>query len=723
MCPRCSNGWGNSFMFAQSSIQSWNIIFEPALPGWMLIALALAGAGVIVYSAWRRARGAPWRTLAVGLTLLALLNPTMQQEDREPVSDVAAVIVDRSASQQIGDRPQQTEEALKQIEAKLGQIKGLETRIVNAGSAAEDGTNLFTTLDRALADVPRERLAGVIFLTDGQVHDLPANIKSLGLNAPVHALITGRKDEKDRRLTIVQAPRFGIVGEALRLTFRIDDADQGKTQPGQTPSPQLPPAQVKVRIAVNGEDVMSPEVPTGEDIEVPLTLSHAGANFIEISAAPAENELTLLNNRAVVSATGIRDRLRVLLVSGEPHPGERTWRNLLKADPSVDLVHFTILRPPEKQDDTPLDELSLIAFPTHALFVEKLSEFDLIVFDRFKRQDVLPLEYLQNIADYVRNGGAVLDAAGPSFATSASLFNTPLGGILPAEPTGEVTIGGYVPQMTDKGRRHPVTAGLPGAEQNPPAWGRWLRVINTNLSQTANKNGEVLMETPDRQPLVVLSHAGDGRVAQVLSDQIWLWSRGFEGGGPQSELLRRLAHWLMKEPDLEEESLRASIDGQTLHIERRSMADTVTDAEITFPSGKTQQIKLERGDAGLFEARLSISETGLYRIRNDAHSAVAAVGALNPREFADVRATDAVLKPLAEATGGGIYWLGDKGRDVPSMRSVGNSHDTAGTDWIGLKRNEQYLVRAVRQVPLLSGVVALFAILGALAMAWRREGR
>ncbi len=130
----------------------------------------------------------------------------------------------------------------------------------------------------------------------------------------------------------------------------------------------------------------------------------------------------------------MRDKLRVLLVSGEPHAGERTWRNLLKSDASVDLVHFTILRPPEKQDGTPINELSLIAFPTRELFQQKIGEFQLIIFDRYARQGVLPIIYFDNITRYVRDGGAVLVAAGPDYASQTSLWRTPLDAILPAEP-------------------------------------------------------------------------------------------------------------------------------------------------------------------------------------------------------------------------------------------------------------------------------------------------
>ena len=134
----------------------------------------------------------------------------------------------------------------------------------------------------------------------------------------------------------------------------------------------------------------------------------------------------------------MRDRLRVMLVSGEPNQGLRAWRNLLKADPSVDLVHFTILRPPNKQDSTPVRELSLIPFPTNELFDAGLGEFDLIVFDSYHRRGILPMMYLGNVVDYVVGGGAVLDAAGPAFASPLSLSGTPLGAILPGRPTGRV---------------------------------------------------------------------------------------------------------------------------------------------------------------------------------------------------------------------------------------------------------------------------------------------
>ncbi|MCE8471000.1 glutamine amidotransferase, partial [Rhodovulum sulfidophilum] len=312
-----------------------------------------------------------------------------------------------------------------------------------------------------------------------------------------------------------------------------------------------------VTVSIDGGTPQSYRVPVGQTLDVPVVLDHAGQNVIQFSVAAEEGELTERNNAAVVQINGVRDRLRVLLVSGEPHPGERTWRNLLKSDSSVDLVHFTILRPPDKHDGVPVSELSLIAFPTRELFLDKIDEFDLIIFDRYKRRGILPSIYFDNVRNYVEKGGALLIAAGPDFAGAESIYRSPLADILPAEPSARVIEQGYRPEITDLGRRHPVTEGLKAEAGG--AWGRWFRLIDL-----LPKQGEVVMSGIDDRPLLVLDRVGEGRVALLASDHAWLWSRGFEGGGPQLELLRRLAHWMMKEPELEEEALSATAEGQVM---------------------------------------------------------------------------------------------------------------------------------------------------------------
>ena len=699
---------------------NWQLIWEPHLPVWLIASVAVLAGLSAGYALYRRARGARGRVIMAAVLLATLANPTVREEQRDPVPDVAAIVLDRSPSQKIGARTAETQAAYERLRAELARYPDLEVRTVpveaNRNRDSNDGTALFTALETTMADVPPGRFAGAILITDGQVHDVPAapsgpaagNAEAgrlLGHRFPIHGLIVGRKGERDRKLTIEEAPRFGIVGEPVTLAFRVED---GGDEPQGTAS---------VSIRVDGTDSLTTNAPIGQRTLVQLVLEHGGPNVIEIDAEPGDHELTLQNNRAVVIANGIRDRLRVLLVSGEPHPGERTWRNLLKADPSVDLVHFTILRPPEKQDGTPISELSLIAFPTRELFSLKLDEFDLIIFDRYRRRGVLPLAYLGNVARYVENGGAILIATGPAFASPYSIYRTPLAAILPAQPTGAIVEQGYRAQITKIGERHPVTADLPGAHDGTPTWGRWFRLIE--VEQTA---GDMVMSGPGERPLMLLNRVGDGRVAQLMSDHAWLWTRGFEGGGPQAELLRRLAHWLMKEPDLEEENLSAEITGGTLTVTRRSMQDEVGPGTLTFPSGRTAELAFEQIRPGRWHASLTVDEAGLYRMTQGKLSAVTAVGPLNPKEFSDVRATGARLAPIAAATGGGIFWVGENATNTPGIRRVRAGRDTAGSNWLGLQRNEQYLVRTVRQTSLITGPFGLLLLLGGLVFLWRREG-
>ena len=673
---------------------------------WAAIGVACLLALVLFAS---RSRGAAIRTLALALLVLALANPSLTREDRDPLNSVAVVMVDKSPSQGFSDRTQQTEAARSAVVERLSHIPGLEVRTVDAGQSdgETDGTRLFTALGSALADVPADRIAGVVIITDGRVHDVPADVGALGFAAPVHALITGHKDERDRRVVLIAAPRFGIVGQPQTVTYRVED--QGADE-----------KTAEVTVRRDGDVVDTRTVPVGTPQTIAIPIPHGGPNIVEIEAAPLSGgELTLVNNRAVVSIDGVRDKLRVLLVSGEPHAGERTWRNLLKSDASVDLVHFTILRPPEKQDGTPINELSLIAFPTRELFQQKIDEFQLIIFDRYARQGVLPIIYFDNITRYVRAGGAVLVAAGPDYASSTSIWRTPLDAILPAEPDGNVTEQAFRPSLTELGQRHPVTRGLDGSDSTPPHWSEWFRIVDTR-----NANGTTVMQGPDEKPLLVLSHEGEGRVALLLSDHIWLWARGFEGGGPHLDLLRRLSHWLMKEPDLEEEALRLNVSGHDLVVRRQTMADQAADVTLTSPSGAVRALKLEPTEPGVWQTSVAANELGLWRATDGKLNALVNIGPANPREYAEVTSTTDVLSPLTDATGGDSRRLdGGQGLNVPRIVAVRSGETYKGDDWIGMKMRDASVVRGIGVLPIFAGLLGLLLLLGSLAGAWAREGR
>ncbi|MFL5269455.1 MAG: hypothetical protein ACJ8AH_23185 [Stellaceae bacterium] len=701
---------GSAFTLAAAPLLPW-----PAIAALGALCVLVLGFGI-----FRRASGGTWRAVVLAMLLAALVNPSLIEEKRSPQRDVAIIVVDESPSQRIGDRQPATEAALAALSDRLSREHDLDVRIVRAGKlqpgAGDDGTRLFTALTRAMSDVPRQRLAAVAMITDGQVHDVPGgDLKAAAetVGAPLHVLLSGKPDEGDRRLVIAQAPSFGLVGKEAPLKIRVEDLPESTARKEDGGA-----GQAILTWRKDGGEPRQIAVPIGRDVPFSLPIDHGGSNILELSVQSGPHELTLDNNHAVVVVNGVRDRLRVLLVSGEPHAGERVWRNILKSDPSVDLVHFTILRPPEKQDGTPIRELSLIAFPIRELFDVRLDDFDLIIFDRYSRRGVIPQAYLENVARYVRKGGAFLEAAGPNFGTPMSLSRTPLGTILPAEPTGNTYEEGFKPQLTDLGRRHPVTEGLPGAGEpgGNPSWGRWFRQVDSRVH-----HGVTVMSGDHGDPLLVLDRVGQGRVAQLLSDQMWFWARGFEGGGPQAELLRRLAYWLMKEPDLEENDLRAMVEGDRLVVTRQSLEPDDRPVTVTAPDGSVRSLTLAPEAGGRSTGSLPIGEMGLYRVSDGTRTALAAAGPLNPVEFSDVITTPEKLAPIVTATGGGIFWVGSG--SVPEIRRVAADRTAAGRNWMGFRANGDYTVIGFSQTALLPGIAALLLIVGGLLAAWRREGR
>ena len=670
--------------------------FDPLLAWpWFWLVAGLCIIGLATYTALR----GPARLSRLGglaIILLAVANPSIVQEEREPLPSVAALVVDRSDSMAFGDREASAQAAFEAIRDELEANPAITLRIVEARTNG-DGTHLIGALEGLMADVPRDRIAGTILITDGQVHDVPDDTSRLAELGPIHALITGDPDAGDRRITLVEAPDFDIVGEEATFVVRVDDPDGGR---------------IAVSVALNGGDERIVFVEAGEDTPIPIRIDRRGDNIAVFETPEGRRELTLANNRTAATLSGVRDGLRVLLVTGRPNSAGRVWRDLLKSDPSVDLVHFTILRPPYKQDITPLEEMALIAFPTEELFEDKLTSFDLVIFDQYERRGVITMAYLADVARYVDEGGALLIVAGEDFAGPASLARTPLAGVLPALPTGDVEIGRMVPELSDAGRRHTITE-----QMQDQAWGAWMRYV-----QSRADTGDILMVTPDGSPLLVVDRVGEGRVAQLMSDQIWLWARGYDGGGPFADLIRRMVHWLMKEPELDERQLQLIAQGDTVRANLRTLADRAAPLTIETPQGGFLEPDWRVEGPGSYSAEVPVDQLGLYRARSGGLEAVALNGPANPREYSALEATGDLLRPLADSTGGGIYGLDARG-DTPDIRLVARRAKADGTNWLGLRERGAYAVRSADSLPLMPGLLAVLLALGALIWAWRREGR
>ena len=689
-----------------------NIAFDPLLSVFWITALGILMFIAALAAGIGKLRSYFLRLLAGLFIVLALLNPQTVIEDREPLQDAVLVIKDESESMTLGQR---AEASAKTYTALLEKLKAdptldVTTTLIRPNS---DGTRLTSSLIDGLSNMPANRLAGVIAITDGQIHDLPESPESLlPEGVPFHSIIIGEENARDRRISAIVAPRYGLVGEQAEFELRVDD-------PGHEGE------RANIEIKLNGETKARFPATIGNRISIPIEIERRGSNTIELTVKPVDGELTLNNNVFVAEISGIRDRMRVLLVTGEPHNGGRSWRNLLKSDPAVDLVQFTILTNPRvKNTNARQRELSLIAFPTRQLFEEKLTEFDLIIFDHFKRRfqpsrsgrrtPILSPYYLQNVSQYVEDGGALLVATGPAFAAEESIYRSPLAAVLPSRPTGETTNEAFKPELNAKGRRHPITASFSGKDDK--TWGKWFRIIDNKPI-----SGNVLMEGPDAAPLLVIDKIGDGRVAMLMSDQAWLWAKGFDGGGPYSEMFRRTAHWLMGEPDLDAEKLTTTAENGLLTIERRTLEDGAHRVVVKKPDGTSETVTLSKTGEGIYRGSAKSAGQGAYRLQSGDVSTITAIGALNPKEYAQLQPTPDILSPLASNTGGSQHLMGLAG-NIPEIRRVKSGRKSSNANWMGLIANEDYTVRASKRSPLAQGWLFFLLAVICLMWAWRREG-
>ena len=670
-----------------------SFVFAPLAPPTLLATLSLLTLLILIPAFINRPRGTLARTAFFALLLFTLAGPTLQQQQQEPLPTLALAVVDHSASQSISNRQDQSARALQALKDEA-ERKGFELHVAETPHNAAS-TLLLETLSTELLRLNPQQLGAVFLISDGQIHDTQ---QPPTINAPTHLLLTGSAQDRDRSLRLVHTPRFGLLSKPIHTRISVQSRGTGDES-------------VPVNLRLNGNTIRSLSLKPNTEHTLTLSLANRGKNFIEIETPSLDNEITNANNRVGFVVNGLRDRLRILIVSGHPHAGQRAWRDLLKSDPAVDLVHFNILR--EREDDVraEIDELSLIAFPVDQLFLEDLNGFDLILFDRYFLRGHLRQTHLTAIANFVNDGGALLAVAGEEFSSPYTLYNGVLADVMAAEPQSQIIRGAFRPARTELGQRHPVTASLKETEDNP--WGHWYR---RNLVATRDKEAAVLMRADD-DPLLVLTRKGKGRSALLASDQIWLWARGHDNGGPEAALLRRLVHWLMREPELEEEQLllEAEDDG-SLTVERRSLRGTGGVATLTAPDGSVQQITLNplADDAyGRSVARLTDPQDGFWRATQpfstpspetstdgsttpsgDAQDtsqegagevleAFALVGRNLQREFATPFSTPELLRPLINREGGTVVRLEE--HPEPRLRRVRGRGTGGGSgDWLAV---------------------------------------
>ena len=691
--------------------------FSPLIDLWILYVLGFLCFLLIFLLLMKRINDSFLRLLFLLILCGFSTNPSIIKEKERIERDIVLVIIDRTSSQNVSDRQVFTASALKSIREQSQKLKGVVFREIeifdgglgNSNIGLKEGSNIMTKLRQVIGKVPLGRFGGVILITDGQIHDVLPVDQKIFKNIPVHTLLTGKKHERDRVLVIDEAPQYGIVGKKVSLLFHIKDVGVDAFDSREN---QL----VNVTLTKGAEIILRRKVPIGVKTKFNFLVNHAGWSTFDLEVDSLVDELSPLNNHVLLKVNGIRNRLRVLLVSGQPHAGQRMWRSFLKSDVSVDLVHFTILRPPNKENFVPTEELALIPFPVRELFEQKLKSFDLVIFDRYLIRDILPTSYLQNVVDYVNQGGAIMLTVGPEFTGVRSLYNSKLSKILPARPTGGIFERGFVPKISEIGKRHPVTKNLVNREKLLIAekdWGKWFRQVETKLL-----SGSVVMHGIQNMPLLILDRKVEGRVALLLSDHIWLWARGYQGGGPYAELLRRTVHWLMKEPELEEESLEAAIKDGNLNVRRTSLSKSDVKINIRRPSGFKETHLFKSNAISNKGVAIPAREIGVYSVNDGVNSIKVSSDVLNSIEMRDLRVTKKFIKMVSKASGGGIFWIEE---GVPTLREVRLGRDTKGKKWVGLVNNRILITSGTKVLPLIPSYIFLVLSILILGLLWWRH--
>lgn len=677
--------------------------FDPFFSVYIIFIYIIIALIFIIYSFMNKYSGSSFRSLTLLFLLFLMLNPSIMKKDIKPIKDIVLVVNDLSDSQLVLKKDIESNNAVKIINSKLKKIENLEVRNIVVNTDLDinnnEGTNILTAINDNLSDVQSKLISAIIVVTDGQIHDT-ASFKNSYLNVPIHFILTGNENELDRRLVIDEVPKYGIIGKEININLKVEDLGFN--------------GEAMVEISIDNEKSFKRSVRTNENIPIKFPLEHAGETTLEIKVEKGPHELIEENNLKTIKINGIHDRLRVMLISGEPNMGLRSWRNLLNSDPAIELIHFTILRPPNKRDLTPVRELSLIPFPSRELFAANLDEFDLIIFDQYSLRGILPPKYLNNIVNYVYNGGALLDASGPSYASQFSLSNSPLKSILPTIPTGKIVNEPFTPLISSSGTKHPVTSEL-NEYLSTNSWGDWYRYIDT--IQIA---GETLLETKNKNPLLILNKIGEGRVAQLLSDHSWLWVKSVNQLGPQSKLLRRTIHWLLKEPELDEDAFLTSISENKINIVKNSLTQNSVEANILKPDGKTERITLKDSIPGKLTGSININYNGKYEITLDGNKKTIFIGSINNLEMEDVRSTIIPLEPIASKSNGSIFWIKD---GIPEIIGVSKLLKKPGKKLIGIESKNNTIIEDIKKSNLLNWYTSMLILISLIFLSWYRESK
>ncbi|MGE5182335.1 MAG: glutamine amidotransferase [Acidobacteriota bacterium] len=663
------------------------------LSPWGRLGLYLGATAVtaIVVLSWRASRGAPvWRrALLVGLrggaatvALTVFLEPAVElrQVAREP--NRVAVLIDDSKSMSLAESqggPTRIERARRLLAASQGALAAWEkdhkidyytfsdtVSPTTMMALAADKAQGKSTLIRKALEFVRSRyeghdLAGIVLISDGAATgsfdedsgDGAVRDFLRSLDTRVHTVWAARDGLKDVAVAKVMADEFAFVRTVVRIEAVLHTTG-------------LPARSVPVTLSTDGKPLREKtiELPAGDhDVHVTfeVTPPRVGRYVYEISTPVAPGEAVATNNARSFVVRVIRDKIRVLQVSGQPSWDVRALRQMLKSNPNVDLISFFILRTQDDVSLVPNDEMSLIPFPTRELFEQQLPSFDLIILQNFEYLPYGIGDYLENIRSYVEGGGGLAMLGGAQSFTSGGYYGTPVAAALPVELYGPfdtgpvIDTGKFQPQLTDAGLQHPVTSLRYAADDNRNTWKQLPPLEGVNLVAGAKPDATVLAVHPKLKtkagkpmPVIVAGEYGKGRTLAVTTDTLWRY--GFvaaahpgDDGRNYTKLWENAIRWLIQDPDLRNLHVDSDaveyVPGAPVRVAVRLLGrdyQPLTNGEVSLvvkrgaDPAKAEQVqtgKVTVGDDGTATYELPGLPPGVYRVEGHAKIAGRAVDA------------------------------------------------------------------------------------------------
>jgi len=576
------------------AVEEWQVTAVGGLDPLVLIGVGLGAIAAVVWT-WRsldpritlggRIAIGSLRALALALALALLLQPTLRFRQLKAPPARLAILVDASASMARGEDASRLAAARELIASHRSEIDELARRhriawyrfadeleaVPSAERATDevgdaDGTDIRGALESLVATERTNPLIGVILLSDGgdtesEPGDDPEERLDWAeeLEVPVNTVAltkTGR--QRDLSITSARVDPFAFSRSETPIAVSVRSIG-------------LQQQQVEITLAQDGSVMQRRKVDlVGGEGKLTFNAlpSRLGRHVLTVTVPVPDGDEVPENNTAHVAFDVIRDKFRVLHVAGRPSWDQHFLRDFLSSWPRVDLVSFYILRTPYQSSMRGAAGLALIPFPTEDLFEQHLDEFDIVVFQDFDPAEVGVEVYLDEIADFVREGGALVMIGGAKGFGSGAIEKSPVADLLPVRLLPSRTPANRIEsdrpfraRLSEAGERHPLMRLEPDPQDNAELWKSLDRLDGLARVARMSEQGIRLLEDPSTRvddgpaPVIAVREADRGRTMTIATDSLWRWRFSAPmGGGPADaypDLWRRSIAWLTRDPDLD----------------------------------------------------------------------------------------------------------------------------------------------------------------------------